>query len=111
MIALFDLEGLAGLAAFDAALDEAGTADAEVRGTAESILASQGAVGLTDVPLNSVLNVAGLAVALVISHTDSIETGDVALGLAFGGLTIPLEAGGAFAHVRADAASVLAGSG
>lgn len=111
MVTLFELDGLAGLAALDAALDKAGTADAEVRGTAESILASQGAVGLTDVPLNGVLYVAGLALALVVSQTNAIETGNVALWLALGGLAIPLEAGGALAHIRADAASVLAGSG
>jgi len=106
----YNLDCLAGLASLDAALDEARPADAEVGGTAEAIQASLGAVGLADVPLVLVLHISCLALALVVAHTYAVEARHVTLRQTLAQLPVPLEAGSALTDVRANAASVLAGS-
>lgn len=104
------LDGLAGLASLDAALDESRPADAEVWGTAVTVLASLRAVWLADVPLVLVPHISGLAVALVVAHTDAVQARKVALRQTLGRLPVPLETGSALTDVRSNAASVLAGS-
>lgn len=68
-------------------------------------------MGLADVPLVLILHVARLALALVVAGADAVEAGNVTLGLALGQLAVPFEARGAFTDVRANASSILAGSG
>jgi len=74
------LDGLAALTSFNSTLDETGLADAEVRRTAIAIGTTLGTMWLANVSLMFIQNVARVALALIVSNADTIQTGHITVG-------------------------------
>lgn len=68
-------------------------------------------MGLAEITLHIVHNVARLALALVLANADSVQAGQVTVGHTLCTLAIPVEARSAFAGIGRHATSaILAGS-